>query len=180
MGKPIELNTERLLLRPIRLWDVVDFYEYAQDQEWARYFNPHTLEYCEKFVSNAVMAPWEDSPRFSIVFNSKVIGGMGLYIQRTDKRAELGYSMAREHWSKGFATEAARAVVRWGFSELDLDKIYAHADAGNQRSWNVMEKLGMTREGVFRSHSLVRGKRRDDVQYGILKEEWLADNKEPN
>ena len=51
--------------------------------------------------------------------------------------------MAKEHWNKGFATEAARAVVRWGFDELDLDKIYAHADAGNQRSWNVMEKLGM-------------------------------------
>jgi len=176
LSKPIELNTERLLLRPIRLWDVVDFYEYSQDEEWAKYFNPHTLEYCEKFVSNAVMAPWEDSPRFSIVFNSKVVGGMGLFIQRIDKRAELGYSMAKEHWNKGFATEAAQAVVRWGFDELDLDKIYAHADAGNQRSWKVMEKLGMTREGVFRSHSLVRGKRRDDVQYGILKEEWLADN----
>lgn len=174
MSEPIELNTERLLLRPIRLWDVIDFYDYAQDEEWAKYFNPHTLEYCEKFVSDAVRAPWDEAPRFSIVLNSNVIGGMGLYIQRGDKRAELGYSLARKHWGKGYATEAARSVISWGFGDLDLDKIYAHADAGNQRSWRVMEKLGMTREGIFRSHSLVRGERRDDVQYGILKEEWLV------
>lgn len=174
MSEPIELKTERLFLRPIRLQDVVDIYEYAQDEEWARYFNPHTLNYVETFVSNAVMAPWDTSPRFSIMLNSTLIGGTGLTIDSENKRAELGYSLARDHWGKGYATEAIERVVRWGFEDLGLNKIFAHADGGNRRSWRVMEKLGMSREGVFRNHSIVRGELRNDVYYGLLREEWLA------
>ena len=176
MSEPVELRTERLLLRPIRLRDVVDVYEYAQDEEWARYFNPHTLDYVERFVSNAVTAPWDVGPRFSIVLDSKVIGGVGLAIEPEHHRADLAYSLAREHWGKGFAMEFTERVVRWGFEDLGLEKISAHADAGNRRSWNVMEKLGMTREGLLRSNSIVRGERHDDVLYGLLRQEWQARN----
>lgn len=172
MSEHIELRTERLLLRPMRLRDVVEVYEYSQDEEWARYFSPHTLEYVETFVANNVTSPWETDARFSIVLDSKVVGGIGLTIEPDQKRAELGYSLAREHWGKGYVPEAAREVVRWGFEDLGLGKIYSHAHAGNQRSWRVMEKLGMTREGLLRGHSITKGERTDDVYYGLLREEW--------
>ena len=172
MTEPVELRTERLLLRPIRLRDVVEIYEYSQDEEWARYFNPHTLEYIESFVAKNIMAPWDTGPRFSIVLDAKVVGGIGLAIDKANEISEIGYSIAREQWGKGYVTEAAREVVRWGFEELGLAKIYSHAHAGNRRSWRVMEKLGMTREGLFRGHFLTRGERTDEVYYGLQRKEW--------
>ena len=176
MSESITLKTERLLLRPIRLQDVVDVYGYALDEEYGQYFSTQTLESVEKFVADSVMAPWDTGPRFSILLNSDLIGGTGLTINLEHKTAELGYSLARPHWGKGYATEATGRLIRWGFEDLGLDKIFAHADAGNSRSSNVMEKLGMSREGGFRSHSLVKGNRHDVVYYGILLSEWLEQN----
>jgi ribosomal-protein-alanine N-acetyltransferase len=69
-------------------------------------------------------------------------------------------------------TEAAHAVVDWGFKNLGLAKIFAMADLPNQGSWRVMEKLGMTREGVLRRESIVNGQPVDDLYYGLLREEW--------
>ena len=76
------------------------------------------------------------------------------------------------HWRKGLMVEAGRAVVDWGFRERDLEKVFAQGDARNKRSLRVMEKLGMSREGILRSHGEGRGERIDDVYYGILREEW--------
>ena len=67
--------------------------------------------------------------------------------------------------------EAARAVVDWGFRKRGLAKVYAYADERNAPSLRVMEKLGMTREGMLRSHRTFRDERIDDVYYGLLREE---------
>ncbi len=71
-------------------------------------------------------------------------------------------------------TEAAHAVVDWGFKNLGLAKIFAMADLPSQGSWRVIEKLGMTREGVLRRESIVKGQPVDDLYYGLLREEWEA------
>ena len=84
----------------------------------------------------------------------------------------MGYSLARPLWGRGLVTEAARAVVAYGFAELGLARIQAFADIRNVGSWRVMEKLGMQREGVLRSHRVVHDERTDDVVYAILREEW--------
>ena len=78
--------------------------------------------------------------------------------------AELGF------WGQGLVPEAARAVVEWGFKERALAKVFARADARNTNSQRVMEKLGMTREGLLRSHVKGRGER-IDVYYGVLRDE---------
>ena len=70
--------------------------------------------------------------------------------------------------------EAARAVVGWGFERYGLHKIGAYAALSNQRSWRVMEKLGMTREAVLRGHDKLWGEYIDDVYYAVLREEWEA------
>jgi RimJ/RimL family protein N-acetyltransferase len=75
---------------------------------------------------------------------------------------------------QGVAPEAARALIDWGFETFNLAKIWASADLRNERSWRVMEKLGMRREGVLRSHVAGRDGRHDDVHYGVLREEWEA------
>ena len=177
MTKRVELKTERLLLRPFMLEDVDDVFEYARDPEWAEYLllripQPYTREDAEEFLARAVLTSWGTNPLFAIVLDSTVIGGINLRIRPEDEIAGLGYGIARTHWGKGLVPEAARAVIGWGFKQYGLTKIYATADLRNKRSQRVMEKLGMTREGVLRSHRKGREGRVDEVYYGLLRQEW--------
>ena len=174
MAKGIELKTERLNLRPMRLADADAILAYSSDEVWAQYHDKlPDMDFIEEFVAQNVLAPWADNPRFSIVLDSEVVGGIGFTIDRKYAHGELAYSLAREHWGKGLVMEAAQEVVRWGFEELELAKIWTRADALNTQSTRVMEKLGMTLEGVLRAHTVVRGEMRDEVRYGLLQVEWI-------
>ena len=171
MAKGIALKTERLKLRPIRLADADAILTYSSDETWAQYHDKlPDLHFIEEFVAQHVLAPWDDDPRFSIVLDSEVVGGIGLTIERKYAHGELAYSLAREHWGKGLVVEAAREVVRWGFEELGLAKIWTRADALNTQSTRVMEKLDMTLEGVLRAQTVVRGERRDEGRHGLLRD----------
>jgi len=94
----------------------------------------------------------EDKPDFSIVLDSKVIGGISGRVDVQNETGELGYSIGRSYWGQGLMPEASETVVDWAFEELVLAKVLAGADLRNIGSQRVMEKLGMTREGVLRSH----------------------------
>ena len=173
------LKTERLLLRPFRLDDVADVYAYAKDPEWGRYLaaalpQPYTRRDAEEFVARSVLTSWDTKPLFAIVIDGRGVGGIGLSISEQNATAGLHYSIGMEHWGRGLMPEAAKAVIDWGFRTFDLAKVSSFADLRNRRSWRVMEKVGMTREGVLRSHSKVRDERVDYVYYGILREEWDA------
>ena len=174
--EPVELTTQRLLLRPFRLGDVEDVFEYADDPELARYFPtipiPYVRRDAEEFLAEAVLAPWETQPIFAIELDSKVIGGVSVKIDVQNETGELGYAIGRSHWGQGLVPEAGTAVVDWVFQEFGLAKVHARADLRNVGSQRVMEKVGMTREGVLRSHEKRRGVRVDYVYYGLLREEW--------
>ena len=175
--KGVELRTERLLLRPFRLDDVDEVFEYAKDPEWAQYLGghipqPYTRRDAEQFVAHAVLASWDAHPVFAVELNGRVSGGVALDMQQTDAIAELGYALAKPHWGKGLMPEAVRAAVNWGFESLGFAKVYALIDLRHTRSQRVMEKLGMTREGVLRSHANVRGNRIDVATYGLVREDW--------
>ena len=95
-----------------------------------------------------------------------------MYIDVENNTAEIGYSLAKDYWGKGYITEATTEVVRWGFEDLKLYKIFAKANAENFRSLNVMKKLGMNQEALLKEHNLIRGKRKDEVLFSILKDDW--------
>lgn len=174
-----ELTTPRLVLRPFRPGDVDDVFEYANDPEWAEYLwdgapQPYTRRNAEEFIAGRMMAP---SGQFSwaISLDCATAGDITLRVDPKHERGEIGYSLAKAHWGRGLTVEAARAVIDWGFAEKGLHRISSNADVRNRRSWRVMEKLGMKREGLFRSHR--KGPRPgnprvDMVYYGVLREEW--------
>jgi RimJ/RimL family protein N-acetyltransferase len=88
---------------------------------------------------------------------------------------KCGYGIARAHWGRGFATEAMRGVLSTAFeAKPNLNRIRARSDLRNVASIRVMEKLGMTREGVLRQNRLLRGTLVDDVVYGLLRSEWQS------
>ena len=174
-----ELTTPRLDLRPHRPEDVDEVFEYARDPEWAEFLlevvpQPYTRRNAEEFVAGRIMAA---SSEFSwaIVLEGACAGGVTLGVDSKQRSGDIGYSLAKAHWGRGFMVEAARAVFDWGFAERGLHRISSNADVRNRRSWRVMEKLGMRREGLFRSHRedpRPGYQRIDTVHYSLLREEW--------
>ena len=169
MAGPTEIRTERLLLRPFRLSDIEDVLEYGSDPEWAAFFDrPYDRDWVEDMVARAVLTSWDERPSFAMQLDGRVVGMVELWLG-SRSIADLSYEVARPHWGKGLAPEAARAVVDWGFREMSLRKVDSYANSRNRRSWRVMEKIGMTREGLMR-----RELGRDSVAYGVLREEWTS------
>ncbi|MBM3933165.1 MAG: GNAT family N-acetyltransferase [SAR202 cluster bacterium] len=175
MAAPISLHTNRLVLRPHRLTDIDDAFAYASDPEFSRYLalpRPYTRRHAEQFLAICVLTDWSVHPQWAIEYEGHAIGGINIRLERGNNIAGLGYGIGSSHWGKGIATEAARAVVDWGFTELGVEKIHARCGVENAGSWRVMEKIGMKREGLLRKHYVYHGERRDDYLYGILREEW--------
>ncbi len=171
----VELTTERLLLRPFAVSDVDDVLAYASDPELARFLDlpqPYTHDDAEEYVAHRLLDDWSNEATFAIVCERHVMGSIALHVDARDEVAALGYALARWMWGRGIVPEAGRAVIDWGFEAYALHKIYSRADVRNRQSWRVMEKLGMSREGVLRGYRRVRDEHVDDVCYGILREEW--------
>ncbi len=178
--QPVELRTERLLLRPFLTSDAEDVYDYARDPEFGRYVLPmpegtYTPADAQSLVDSGLSADWDRHPIWAIEYAGRVIGSINVRVESTHRRASIGYGIGRVHWGNGLTTEAARAVVQWTFDTFDVDRVFATADARNLASRRVMEKLGMQHEGTLRQHRVQRDERVDEVYYGVLRDEWLTD-----
>ena len=175
LNERVQLKTERLLLRPFDFGDMDDVLSYASEPEFARYLpipQPYTRHDAVEFLARRVLDDWSTRPTFAIVSEGHVVGGINLSINELHDTAGMGYSLARPQWGRGLTPEAARAVIDWGFERYGLHKVWAFADLRNRQSWRVMEKLGMTREGMLRNHLKTRDERVDCIHYGVLRDEW--------
>jgi ribosomal-protein-alanine N-acetyltransferase len=169
----VTLKTERLVLRPFGLGDVDDMVAMGGFPTWDGTGppRPYTRRHAEELVAQRVLDPWDTKPAFAIVLDGTVIGVVGMTINREHETAVFGYSLQEKHWGKGITSEAVRAVLSWALRDLGLEKVSAEADVRNERSWRLMEKVGMTREGVSRSDHVIRGVRTGMAWYSILREE---------
>jgi RimJ/RimL family protein N-acetyltransferase len=106
--------------------------------------------------------------------DSRPVGHVGLLgVDRHSLRAELAISIGEtDSWSRGYGTDATRAVLRHAFEDLGLRRIDLHTDADNARGIRCYEKCGFVREGVMRERRLRYGKPLDMVMMGVLKHEW--------
>jgi RimJ/RimL family protein N-acetyltransferase len=113
---------------------------------------------------------------FAIVLRDgeQLIGAIGLRINRDLNKGELGYWVGKPSWNMGYATEASTAILDFGFSELELNRISATHFARNPSSGRVMEKAGMLLEGTARQDTMKWGKYEDLVRYSMLREDWLG------
>lgn len=182
----IRLETERLVLRPLGPQDFDAYYSYTSVPENMTYmiFGPYTPEEAMNFLKRCESWWQENPPRvyeFAVILkeSGKMIGNCGLYMD--DERrltGMLGWCFHRDYWNKGYATEAVRALLKFGFEELNLHRIHAECNADNIASARVMEKVGMRREGHFLKNRFDRvGDKKmwyDEFFYGILQEEYLA------
>ncbi len=158
--KPIE--TERLLLRDIAEIDRNAIHEYASNPEVARFMDwgPNTKHETEEFIKRSISSQNEKPRRnftLAIVLRDtgKLIGSCGIHVSNPENREGwLGYCLNQNFWKKGYATETARALIKFGFEKLHLHRLFATCDPENSASAHVLEKAGMEREGHLREHKL--------------------------
>lgn len=181
MLKPwFPIRTERLLLRPFTPDDFGAVHAYATDEDVVRFMDwgPNTLK-----QTHAALARFSEEQLLRSLFDvnlaihhvedGKVIGSIRLSVNNaTTRTGDFGYSLASTYWRKGLGTEAARAILRAGFEELGLRRIWAECDTRNRGSWGVMQKLGMRREALFRQDKWSRDGWRDSYLYAILADEF--------
>jgi len=153
------LTTDRLILRPFALEDAPDVQRLAGDRDIASTtLNiPHPYEdgVAEKWIGgHADKFRAGELVNFAITLREtrRLIGAVGLTLSLPNERAELGYWIGKPWWGRGLCTEAAAAVLRYGFNELGLNRIHASHLGRNPASGRVMEKIGMRCEGRRRRH----------------------------
>lgn len=179
MSQPT-IETERLTLRPFRLSDAPRVQLLAGERDIAdTTMNiPHPYEdgVAEEWIGGHKSA-YEDGRAITFAIelrgDGSLVGAIGLRIDRHCNKAELGYWVGRPFWNRGFATEAAIALLAFGFDELQLNRIHAAHLARNPSSGRVMEKSGMLLEGTARQDIMKWEKYEDLVSYGLLREDWL-------
>ena len=170
------LETDRLLLRNYRPgdWERVHIYGSVPDFSQYDVWGPNSIEDTQKFVNDSI-AKAQKNPRYEFEFavclkkENLLIGGCGI---RRDGElssvANLGYAINPDFQSKGYATEATKALIQFGFDQLDLAVIYATCDTRNTASFKVMENSGMRRVGHLQNHKMVKGHIRDSYRYEIF------------
>lgn len=174
---PASVETKRLLLRKPLPEDADAVFEaYAQDREVTRYlvWRPHpSVETTREFIAHCRRL-WESAKAFPYVITRKGDGGLlGMIELRPDgHRAEFGFVLARRFWGQGLMTEAASAVVAIALAQPSIFRVAATCDVENRASARVLEKAGLSREGLLRRniiHPNISPQPRDSLLYAITR-----------
>ncbi len=178
----MRIETARLVLREFVEDDWQAVRAYQSDPRYLRYtdWTGRTEADARAFVG-MFLAQQAQEPRrkfqlaLTLRSNGLLIGNCGIRVNDPDLgEANIGYELASEHWGQGYATEAARAILAFGFTDLGLHRVWAECVAENAGSAHVLEKLGMRREAHFREHWRMRDRWWDTLTYAILADEWAA------
>ena len=168
------LNANRLILRPLTEDDFEAIHSWAGNPENVRYmaWGPNSKEDTQTFLSQA--KPGKD---FAVCLKetSKVIGSGGIYPNNENDTAELGWILHMNYWKQGYGTEFAAELIRFGFENLKLRRIFAPCAAVNYGSCRVMERSGMRREATHIKTFWARVDKEwvDEAVYAILAEEYF-------
>jgi ribosomal-protein-alanine N-acetyltransferase len=173
------LHSDRLILRPFREADAEDVARCVGEKVIAATTlsipHPYTVQMAVEWIStHQEEYSTGKGLNFAVTLagDGKLVGAIGLGLQPDHDRAEMGYWIAVTQWNNGFATEAAKRVIDFGFEVLTLERVFAQHFATNPASGRVMRKAGMHYEGCLRHHIKKWGRYVDLMVYSILREEW--------
>jgi len=174
----VSINSKRLLLRRFTQADILDLLEFvahpsvANEVEQMGTTRAKIRAYIE--MQNS-FKPFEPHKVFDLGIERKEDGkliGIVTTIVKQHRKAEIGYALGIRYRGQGYVTEAAKALIDYGFSDLKLHRVQAISSSGNPASFRVMERLGMKLEGRLREANIRNGEWCDLLYYGLLENEW--------
>ena len=188
-NQPLRLVTPRLVLRELRLDDWPQAILAEGDPEVVRYQSNDVLDeagtkaYLEKGILCA-----SETPRVTFELaitlpdDDRYLGRVGLRVERPEHReATVWFALRRECWGRGYASEALRGLLDFGFGPLGLHRAWGDCDPRNVRSARVLERVGMQREGHLRENWWLKGEWCSSDLYGVLEHEWRTERvREPS
>jgi RimJ/RimL family protein N-acetyltransferase len=176
------IRTNRLLLREYVENDWQAVLAYQQNPKYLKYYQwtERSTEEVREFVA-MFLDYQQENPRLNLQLaltlksTDQLIGSCGIrMISRESHEADIGFEVDPDFWGQGYASEAAGAIVRYGFDELRLHRIWARCIADNLSSRRVLEKLGMRQEGRLRENEYFQDRWWDTLIYAVLEHEWQA------
>lgn len=175
------LETARLEIRPYTEADIAELVPLVGAREVAattlRIAHPYTDQDARDFL-DLTKEPGKIWLAITLRSDGRQIGGIGLRVEEQHHHAELGYWLGVAYWRQGHATEAAGEMLRYGFEDLGLHRIFASHFKHNPASGRILQKLGMRYEGCQREHLYKWDQFIDLELYGLLRDEWLKAREE--
>jgi ribosomal-protein-alanine N-acetyltransferase len=180
----IRIETERLIIRDNIMDDLEGHHKLMSDPNLMTYIQDiqtHSLEESKKNLAHSVKES-KSLNRTCYFFaieekeGHNYVGAIGFTVlerTETNGNAELGYFILKDYWSKGYTTEACKAVIDYAFNSVNLHKISTGCNAENVSSEKIMIKLGMTKEAHLKQHVLHNGQWKDRVEYGLFREDYV-------
>lgn len=179
--------TERLVLRPYTLDDLEDLYSIQSRPDVVRYLywevrgHDEVREVLERKIEQTRLAQDDDVLVLAVTMpgaegtNTGVIGEVVLWLRSIEHRqGEIGFVLHPDFQGRGFAAEAATAVLDLAFGTLKLHRVYGRTDGRNIASASLMRRLGMRQEAHFVHNEIFKGEWGDEVYFAILEDEWRA------
>lgn len=178
------IQTDRLILRKLTQQDQNNIFEYASVPEVSKFLPWEAHKTIDDTAAFLKLVEEEFEKFKYIVFGielkaeKKIIGTIVLRNwNQTNRCIDIGYAISNKYWNKGLTTEAVKAVIKFGFEELNANRIEAHCDKDNIASYRVMEKAGMKHEGTLRQKVMMKNKFIDVKFNSILREEYYDDSR---
>jgi len=178
----LPIRTARLELRPLREADVPVLFRIHSDPEAMRYWDAPVWKDDERgraMVARDLALATRDHLRLGIELAATraLLGTCSLWnINEQSRRAEIGFIQGPETWGQGYMREALTALLDYAFTELRFNRIEADIDPRNERCARLLDRLGFSREGLFRERCIVDGEVSDSAMYGLLQREWNLQN----
>jgi [ribosomal protein S5]-alanine N-acetyltransferase len=172
------IETERLRLRPFTPGDEAALFALASDPEIARFvrFEAHRTPAATRAFLELVIEHYRRGDPFAWAIvrreDDRLIGSCGFVSKDTQRTsAEIGYWLGKPYWGQGYAAEAARTLVRFGFEQMGLERVEARCFTENRAGQRVIEKLGMKLESTDRSE-MIKGSYPELRVYAIARQDW--------
>ncbi len=175
----MNLETNRLILRPINLNDKNEIFEYRSDAETNKFqgWIPKTIDDVKIFIGKVSKQINEPETWFQFVViekeTKKIVGDLGIhFFDSENKQVEIGCTLNKCFQNKGYATESLKRIIDYLFKELNKHRIITSIDPENKSSIRLVERIGFRKEAYFVESLRINGKWVDDLIYALIEKDW--------